>query len=1165
MHDATGEVNKLREYLKRVTIDLHDTRARLRQVEDGVHEPIAIVGMSCRYPGGAHSPERLWEIVSNGTDVISDFPTDRGWDLEGLYHPDPDHQGTSYVRNGGFVHDVADFDAEFFSISPREALAMDPQQRLLLEASWELFEHAGIDPSKLRRSHTGTFIGGGNLGYGSWLAGSMPEGIETHIGTGNLASVLSGRISYGFGLEGPALTIDTGCSSSLVALHLACESLRKDECSLALAGGVAVMATPVGFQAFSRQRALAPDGRCKSYADAADGTSWSEGVGMLLVERLSDARRLGHRVWALVRGSATNQDGASNGLAAPSGRAQQRVVRAALANAGVSADSVDVVEGHGTGTTLGDPIEVQALLASYGRVRSAERPLWLGSVKSNLGHPQAAGGIAGVIKMVMAFQHELLPKTLHVDEPSKQVDWSAGNVSLLTEPLHWPAREERRRAGISSFGVSGTNVHVILEEAPVPAQERSMEPRGRVGEHEPASTAALAPKAGDGSEGDKRAAIRLPLVPWVLSAKGEPALRGQAARLLRHVGDEDTFRPVDVGLSLAVGRAGLRDRAVVLGEDLPALSGGISALIEGEQALSLVRGGVRAHGSGLAFLFTGQGAQRVGMGRELYNAFPVFRVALDETCGCLDTLLDRSLLEIMHGPGITGRDDGHPAPNASDPLDRTMFTQPALFALEVALFRLVERWGVKPDFLMGHSIGELTAVHVAGALSLEDACSLVVARGRLMGALPEGGAMVALQATEHEARELIDGRADTVAIAAVNGPSSVVISGERKPVLELARGWEQSGHKVKHLNVSHAFHSAHMDGMLAELTELAGGLSFAEPQIPVVSNLDGVPLTLERIRDPRYWADQVRDTVRFADGSHWLGAQDVESFLELGPDGVLSAMVSESLTRDDAVEECVLSVPVLRSGKPEVDTLMNALARMWVNGVDVDWGALYEGTDAVRVQLPTYAFQRRSYWLESSMALLRPVEERVTDDAERPSLSALAHAGSAEDRRQVLLELVCAETARIRGHSPLEAMDVNSTFKELGFDSLMAVELRNRLMVLTGLRLSSTLIFNHPSGSELADYLLERMASEEALDRTSVRDELEKLESALVAARMDSDELAAVQARLGALLEQLEDARLSELEQGPSAGRDESSAAQDIQDATAQEVIDFIDTQLGVR
>ncbi|HEY5261623.1 MAG TPA: type I polyketide synthase, partial [Solirubrobacteraceae bacterium] len=630
-------------------------------------------------------------------------------------------------------------------------------------------------------------------------------------------------------------------------------------------------------------------------------------------------------------------------------------------------DQVDVIEGHGTGTTLGDPIEVQALLATYGRARSAQRPLWLGSIKSNIGHTQAASGAAGIIKMVMALQEGLLPPTLHVDEPSRQVDWSTGGVSLLTKALDWPAGDEPRRAGVSSFGVGGTNAHVILEEAPEPVNVKrragsapeslaveGLPDEGSDGYRQTGETDTGTSSGGGPSE--------LPVIPWVISAKGEDALCEQAARLLERVNGEQTLSPLDIGLSLSAGRAALLDRAVVLGDDLPTLSAGVSALAGRGEAPSLVRGAVDARGSCLALLFTGQGAQRAGMGRGLYELFPVFREALRDACGCLDVELGRPLLEVVLG---TGDREPSEAPSGEGLLDQTMFTQAGLFALEVALFRLLESWAVKPDFLLGHSIGELAAVHVAGALSLEDACALVAARGRLMGALPPGGAMVALQASEREARELIAGSADSVSLAAVNGPSSVVISGDEDPVLELAGRWERDGHKVKRLRVSHAFHSPRMDGMLEQLAELASGLSFAQPTIPIISNLTGEPLSLEQMRDPHYWANHAREAVRFADGVSWLASHGTRSFLELGPDGVLSAMARECLVHDEHDEDCVVVAPLLRGGHPEERTLLGALARAWVNGVELDWAAMYENTGAERVQLPAYAFQRRRYWLDT--------------------------------------------------------------------------------------------------------------------------------------------------------------------------------------------------------
>ncbi|MGW7725472.1 SDR family NAD(P)-dependent oxidoreductase [Streptomyces canus] len=867
-------------------------------------EPIAIVAVGCRYPGGVRSPEDLWRLVSDGVDATGEFPADRGWDVDALYHPDPDRLGTTYTRRGGFLTDAADFDPLFFGISPREATATDPQHRLLLEVAWETLERAGIPAPSLRGSATGVYVG---LMHGGYGAGASQHPLEAHLGAGSAGSVASGRISYVLGLRGPALTVDTACSSSLVAMDLAAAALRAGECTLALAGGVTVLASPKPFVVFSRQRGLSADGRCRSFADGADGTAWAEGVGLVLLEKLSDARRNGHPVLAVLRGSAVNQDGASNGLTAPNGEAQRELIRLALADAGLRTADVDAVEGHGTGTALGDPIEAGALLATYGRDRDPDDPVWLGSVKSNFGHTQAAAGVAGVIKMIEAMRHGELPRSLYAEQPSSHVDWSDGAVRLLDRARPWPQRDRPRRAAISSFGIGGTNAHVIIEE-PEEAEEESRNVRS--GPHT--------------------------IAPWLVSGSDEAGLRAHARELAAALADvEGDADALDVAYSLATTRTPLQRRAAVLAADAGGLLAGIRELADGADGSALRKGTARGT-SKVALLCAGQGTQRTGMGQELAAAFPAFAKAFTELCDAFTPFLDLPLREVIDDPD-------------SDLLHRTDCAQPALFAYEVALHTLLADCGVRPDFLVGHSIGELAAAHIAGVFSRSDAVRLVAARGRLMAGLPTGGAMFAVRAPLTDVVKRLDEVPGApVAVAAVNGPESVVLSGAEDAVSALAA---RLGRTATRLQVSHAFHSPLLDPMLEEFRRVAESVTYHRPSLPVVSTLTGRPEP-DAIRTPDYWVRQARETVRFADAVRWLARAGVTAYVEAGPSAALSA----------AAEECV------EPGSGALFTVgaetAVALAELHVHGVPVDWRAVYAGTGARRRPLPTYPFQRQRYWLD---------------------------------------------------------------------------------------------------------------------------------------------------------------------------------------------------------
>ncbi|ONI87942.1 hypothetical protein ALI144C_08400 [Actinosynnema sp. ALI-1.44] len=893
--------DKLRYFLKRVTAELHESRERVRELEAVTGEPIAVVGMSCRYPGGVRTPEELWNLVATGTDAIGDFPADRGWDPgDAAVH--------GYESRGGFLPEAAEFDAGFFGISPREAVAMDPQQRMVMEIAWEALERAGFDPRTLRGSHTGVFVGASASGY-DWYARENGHG-EGHLVTGSAISVLSGRVSYTLGLNGPAVTVDTACSSSLAAVHLAARALRSGECTLALAGGVMVMSTPVMFADFARQQGLASDGRCKAFADGADGTGWGEGAGMVLLERLSDAQRNGHRVLAVIRGSAMNQDGASNGLTAPSAPAQRRVIRAALADARLSASDVDAVEAHGTGTELGDPIEAGALLATYGQGRAEDRPLWLGSLKSNIGHAQQAAGVAGVIKMVLALQHGVLPKTLHADEPSAHVDWTAGNVRLLQEPRDWLPGERSRRAGVSAFGASGTNVHVILEEAPAQSQDKQASDDSRV------------------------PVLASPAPAWVLSGRNPAALADQAGRLREYVLARPELAPGDVAWSLATTRSAFEQRAVVLGADRVELAAGLAAIATGQPGPGVVTGEARALGRSV-FVFPGQGSQWVGMGRELASVSPVFAARLAECAAALSPYVDWDLDDVLAGRhGFEAAD----------------VVQPALWAVMVSLAAVWQAAGVEPDAVVGHSQGEIAAAAVAGILSLEDAAKVVALRSKTLTALAGRGGMLSVAEPVGGVRERIASYGDRLSVAAVNGPSATVVSGDADALRELAGSCGESP-RARMIPVDYASHSAHVDELREEILEVLQGIEPREARIPMVSALTGEWLSGPEM-DPSYWYSSLRETVEFDRAVRVLGAEH-SVFVEVSPHPVLTPSIAESL------DEPVV-VGTLRRDDGGVDRLLASLADAYVGGAPVDWSAVL--ADGTAVELPTYAFQRQRYW-----------------------------------------------------------------------------------------------------------------------------------------------------------------------------------------------------------
>nr|BCN92181.1 modular polyketide synthase [Streptomyces sp.] len=984
---------------------------------------MAIVGMSCRFAGGIRSPEDLWDAVAAGKDLVSEVPEERGWDIDSLYDPVPGRKGTTYVRDAAFLDDAAGFDAAFFGISPREALAMDPQQRQLLEASWEVFERAGIDPASVRGTDVGVYVGCGYQDYAPDIR-VAPEGTGGYVVTGNSSAVASGRIAYSLGLEGPAVTVDTACSSSLVALHLALKGLRNGDCSTALVGGVAVLATPGAFIEFSSQQAMAADGRTKGFASAADGLAWGEGVAVLLLERLSDARRKGHRVLAVVRGSAINQDGASNGLTAPHGPSQQRLIRQALADARLTSSDVDVVEGHGTGTRLGDPIEAQALLATYGQGRAPGQPLRLGTLKSNIGHTQAASGVAGVIKMVQALRHGVLPKTLHVDEPTDQVDWSAGSVELLTEAVDWPERPGRlRRAGVSAFGVGGTNAHVVLEEAPAVEESPAVE----------------APAGGG-------------VVPWPVSAKTPAALDAQIGQLAAYADGRTDLDPAAAARGLISGRTAMEHRAVAVGDSREALRDALR-MPEG-----LVRGTASDAGR-VAFVFPGQGTQWAGMGAELLNVSKEFAAAMAECEAALSPYVDWSLEAVVRQ-----------APGAPT-LERVDVVQPVTFAVMVSLAKVWQHHGITPQAVIGHSQGEIAAAHVAGALTLDDAARVVTLRSKSIAAHLAGkGGMISLALSEEATQQRIE-NLDGLSIAAVNGPTATVVSGDPTQIEELARTCEADSVRARIIPVDYASHSAHIETIEGELADVLARLSPQTPQVPFFSTLEGAWIT-EPVLDGTYWYRNLRHRVGFAPAVETLAVDGFTHFIEVSAHPVLTMALPDTVT----------GLATLRRDDGGQHRLTTSLAEAWANGLALDWASLLPVTGALSTavpDLPTYAFQHRSYWISPAGPGEAPAH--TASGRETVAETGLAWGPAAEDldeegRRSAVLAMVMRQAASVLRCDSPEEVPVDRPLRQLGFDSLTAVDFRNRVNRLTGLQLPPTVVFEHPTPVALAERISDELA-----------------------------------------------------------------------------------------
>lgn len=998
----------------------HGHADRNTQGRGSINEPVAVIGVGCRFPGDIDGPERLWDFLTEKKCAITVYP-DRGFTNAG-----------TFAESGGFLKDVAGFDNRFFDIPPDEALRMDPQQRLLLEVSWEALEHAGIIPESLRLSRTGVFVGVSSTDYVRLVSASAQQKSTIWDNTGGSSSIIANRISYFLDIQGPSIVIDTACSSSLVAVHLACRSLSTWDCDIALVGGTNVLISPEPWGGFREAGILSQTGCCHAFDKSADGMVRGEGCGVIVLQRLSDARLEGRRILAILTGSAVNQDGKSNGIMAPNPSAQIGVLENACKSARVDPLEIGYVEAHGTGTSLGDRIEAHALGMVFGRKRPGSGPLMIGSIKPNIGHLEGAAGIAGLIKAVLMVERGSLLPSGGFTEPNPAIPFTELGLRVVDELQEWPVVAGRpRRAGVSSFGFGGTNAHVIVEEA------------GSVG----ADTVSGRADVGGSGGG---------VVAWVISGKTASALAAQAGRLGRYVRARPALDVVDVGYSLVSTRSVFDHRAVVVGQTRDELLAGLAGVVAGRPEAGVVCGVGKPAGK-TAFVFAGQGSQWLGMGSELYAAYPVFAEALDAVVDELDRHLRYPLRDVIWG-------------HDQDLLNTTEFAQPALFAVEVALYRLLMSWGVRPGLVLGHSVGELAAAHVAGALCLPDAAMLVAARGRLMQALPAGGAMFAVQAREDEVAPMLG---HDVSIAAVNGPASVVISGAHDAVSAIADRLRGQGRRVHRLAVSHAFHSALMEPMIAEFTAVAAELSVGLPTIPVISNVTG-QLVADDFASADYWARHIRAVVRFGDSVRSAHCAGASRFIEVGPGGGLTSLIEASLA-----DAQIVSVPTLRKDRPEPVSVMTAAAQGFVSGMGLDWASVFSGYRPKRVELPTYAFQHQKFWLAPAPSVSDPTAagQIGASDGGAELLASSGFAArlagrSADEQLAAAIEVVCEHAAAVLGRDGAAGLDAGQAFADSGFNSLSAVELRNRLTAVTAVTLPATAIFDHPTPTELAQYLI---------------------------------------------------------------------------------------------